>query len=215
MKKQLATLGFKLSHEKYHERYFMRDYVDAIQELAFGHSTHHEHFVKYYSFNPGISYKEVDKIMKDMGTIIVNGTGCNIATFCPFQTPYMEWRVADNDSDEHVTTVIQEIVHLVKDYAIPVLDRYSDIGNVLYDYENKTVHRGFFFHNQCITLLYYIAGNLNKAIAFLEETIERRRFYELHGSLPIEEQGKEYIPMSPIYAYIDFEKRFKAYVGLL
>ena len=136
LNEKLNNVGFRRKNKKT----FIKKYGDGVQSIMWGHSTYHdEPHIKYYSVSVFIDFPIVKKIEKEAG-VLTSGFGRGLGYLGP-NPVYKEWRLADIATEEEITKVIDEVVGLIE-YAMPVIDRYSTIKNVIIDMEDNKLKFG-------------------------------------------------------------------------
>lgn len=202
---KFLSIGFKRQN-----RYkYIRNCGDAVDSLQFGRAHFGEHFVSYYSFTVYIDFKEVNKTCKDMG-VFIGGFGTPIGILCN-EKYFKDWRIANEDSDKYVKKVIDDMADVVKKYAIPFLDKYPTIKEVIKGIEEKKLNR-FLDVSRLTPILYLLNGEKSHAIDFINETLQRMQ-EEKTKLLNDYKMGKCEEPLfKDLDVYIDFADKFKKYV---
>ena len=100
---------------------------------------------------------------------------------------------------------------VVKKYAIPFLDKYPTIQEVIKGIEEKIINR-FLDVRRLTPILYLLNGEKSHAINFIDETLQRMQ--EEKTKLLIDyKMGKCEEPLfKDLDVYIDFADKFKKYV---
>ena len=208
---QLGVLGFKRKRGYS----FVKEMGEAVCELAFSHSTHHEHGVKYYSVNMLIEYPKAQEIInKICKTNLIIGDNIGNVMLEHF---YKEWRVSETDSDDEVAVVVNDIYNVIVSYAIPYFRRHSRIENVLEDLEKCNL-RNQANVDYYLPLLYYLTGNTKLAVSFLErelnrkERLSKKTFDDYPSELPEPHQSIETQEERSYKAYKEFTVKFMQYI---
>lgn len=205
-KEKFLSIGFK----RQNRRKYIRKYGDAVDSLQFGNAHYGEHFVNYYSFTVFIDFKEIDKTCQNIG-IIIGGFGIPIGILCN-EKYYKEWRVADEDSEKHVKKVIDDMADVVKRYAIPFLNKYPTIHEVIKGIEKKEINRHL-DERRLTPILYLLVGERSHAIDYVNETLQGMQ-EEKRTLLKDYEMGKCEEPLfKDLDVYIDFADKFKKYIN--
>lgn len=158
---KLEDIGFKRKNRSY----FYKRTDESILEIAFSHSSKGEPHVKYYYLTILFSFPKVTTIANDIGCTIVDGFSRHLGHIIPANR-FIEWRVPDDDTEEHIMKVTDEMYHLIKTYAMPYFDRYCKIDCIIHDFENSVFP--FFLNPQTIPVLYYIKGQKDKALQYMD-----------------------------------------------
>lgn len=214
LNEKLNHLGFRRKNKKT----FIKKYGDGVQSIMWGHSTYHdEPHIKYYSVSVFIDFPVVKKIEKEAG-VLTSGFGRGLGYLGP-NPVYKEWRLADIATEEEITEVIDEVVGLIE-YAMPVIDRYSTIKNVIIDMEDNKLKFGM--NAKVLSPVLYLAdGQPEMACKYVDnilsnlerkfkiEVSEIQRLRELYGTDNIDvNSGKQ----RELENYRIYAEKLKSYV---
>ena len=212
LKEVMKTHGFKKT-----KREFVRFSGDAIQRIMIGHASQGERGVRYYSCSYLIEYKSIIQAANEM-EVLIYGIGGLIDYLMPQHTGLIEWRLADNDTDGHFLQVIDEINKVIKLYLLPFMDKYSTIEDFLQGVENDNFNQ-ISFDKKTPPIAYYLIGEKNKAISYINDTINR--FVKLSEPTSIHKQTitEEYVKHEFTFNknadcinYQKFAKKFKEWI---
>ena len=184
----LKLLGFKRKGSDG----FMREINGVQQTVNFLYSNRNEHDVRYYNIYIGVSYPKVIEIGKRLECFTVGSVGTNIGYLTP-EKAYKTWRVADAMSEDGLQNIVNDIYKSIVDFAIPYLDKYSVIRNLIGGME------GGVLNNQIdelynMPIFYYLAGEKNNALNYMShrlktmeqkivrEMSEKTNLYKMHGT---------------------------------
>ena len=191
LNRELGVLDFKRKNKNT----FLRKTGETIQKLYFGHSTWGERHVKYYSFVVRIDYLPVIELSKAINddNVLPGIDGGNSGYFTP-QNNYKEWRIAEDDDEEVVEKTAKDIVHDIKLYIMPFLNRYTDMNHVIEDEEKKFYpFNKFFIKDRTLLVMYYIQRGAKYALSYGEHYLEKLRIKDAETPpLRIEEKDLGY-----------------------
>ncbi|MBR1933528.1 MAG: hypothetical protein IJ841_07570 [Prevotella sp.] len=210
-KAMLKQFGFKKRSYQ-----FCRNYGDTIQSVGFGHATNGEKHVRYYSCSYSFEFPKVMEIAKEIGAIPY-GTGGLLGYLMPQRSPLVEWRLSEQDSEEYYLSMIQEIVDAIRDYALPFMERYSTLQAYVEGAEQDAFRHGS-FDRQCMPIAYYLLGDLDSSMRYIEETLQRySRGNSPKGIEVIKTAEFEEVIIHPepdinYVNYLDFSEKFKQWV---
>ena len=146
----MKELGFKKKGY-----FFVREYKESVQSLGFGHSTHGEKHVRYYDLSYGVDYPLIEKLANKIGEDVF-GYGRHAGYLMP-QNTYVEWRLAETDSDEYYLNLINEIIAELKRYVIPHMESISTIRDFIDSVENGIVPYDS-YDNKSVPIAYLLLG---------------------------------------------------------
>ena len=192
--KKLALLGFVRKGKGI----FLRRSNGFEQTLGYGHSARIPHTRDYYIM-VGLECLELAKLGMDLGVYTAGAWGVTIGQLTP-RNNFQEWHVENSASEEDVRDVVSEMVNLIETYAVPFLDKHSDINEVLYEIEEGN---NFFISNRDynLPLIYYMIGKKDYAISCLISEMERK------------ESECRFSPYERIYnQYKDFASKLMAHI---
>lgn len=211
-KELLKELGFKKTKGE-----FVRPYQDALHVLNFGYSTNNERHVRYFNCIFSIQFPKVIEISKSIGEYI-HDTGGQIGYIMPQKT-FVEWRLAEDDTDDYYLNMIQEIIASIRDYVLPYMERFSTLQNFV-DGVGMGIILYEFYDNKTIPVVKYLLGDKEGALKSIERILER---YKRESDRP---RGLEFmsddvcekivIHSSPDRNYVDFyefAEKLKTYIG--
>lgn len=208
---KLATLGFKRKNQSE----FICKRNGFVQTLSFCHSTWQPHTRDYYII-VGLFFTELEQLAMSMGVFSAGGWGKNIGQLMP-ENNFKEWHVENSATEEDVQDIITEMLSLIETYAIPFLDKFSDINKLIYEIEegNSLVPRHADYN---LPLLYDIVGDRECAIRYINQELERKnhkaKISNLKTSIEQENKSKNYIsPAEREYnSYKDFSNKFLKHI---
>jgi hypothetical protein len=92
------------------------------------------------------------------------------------QNTFVDWRLAEDDTDEYYREMILDIQHAVKEYAMPYLSRYSTLQEFVWGVEKKEFNNSF--DPQAVPIAYYLLGEEERAIKYMLNRLRRLDNYE-------------------------------------
>ena len=171
LKGGLLELGFK----KKNINSFCRPYNDCVQMINFGHSTRNEHYVRYYGIIVGARFPKVEEFGNKLD-VMIGSIGTDIGNLMPNYN-HKVWRVTNSDSIDYIQQVANDmLVHIVK-YAIPFLNKYSTIKELIKGIENNDKNVCF-VTDYNLPVLYLMDGEKELAFSHIERVLGK---YELSG----------------------------------
>ena len=204
----MKELGFK---KKGH--FFVRENKESVQSLGFGHSTHGEKHVRYYSSSYGVDYPLIERLANEIGEDVF-GYGCHAGYLMP-QNTYVEWRLAETDSDDYYLNLINEIIAEVKRYVIPHMDSFSTIKDFVDAVEDGTLRYGS-YDNKSLPIAYFLLGEKEKALKYIDNHLDKLAHDDTIGRPPEFLVGEDYLqevyyPQEnrDLIIYQEFAKKFK------
>lgn len=162
---KLASLGFKRKGKDK----FIRTLSGFIQSIGFCHSSPIPHFRNYYIV-VGLSYPEMEDIALDLGVYTAGEWRFTIGHLTP-QNNFLQWKINNSAIEEDVRDTVIEMLNLIETYAIPFLDKYSDINEILFELEegNRFIPRHY-----DLPLIYYMLGEKENAISYVNQELIRK-----------------------------------------
>ena len=204
----MKELGFKKNGY-----FFVRDYKESIQGLGFGHSTHGEKHVRYYDLSYGVDYPLIEEFANKIGEDVF-GYGCHAGYLMP-QNTYVEWRLAETDSDEYYLNLINQIVSEVRMYVIPHMESISTIRDFIDAVENGILRYGL-YDNKYVPIAYLLLGEKDKAMKYIDNHLDKLSHDDTIGSPPEFLVEKDYLqevyyPQEnrDLIIYQEFAEKFK------
>jgi len=206
---RLENIGFKRKNQNT----FVKNCGNIVHKLLFSHSSHHEHGVKYYTIGMMVEFLDIEKLSKEIGVIRTKGWILNIGHILDIPS-YYTWRLTETDPDERITEIVESMYDMIKTYALPFMNRYSNIETLLWEYEfgNLYLTKKIFLDRILVCMMYQVLGQTEKALQFIELTIMERKEWEATGHI----KGRRYpIPTESLDVYLLFEQKFKVYLETL
>ena len=165
----LKDIGFRKR-----EGQFVRNYRESVQELDFGYGSKNEKHVRYYDCLCAVKFPQIDDFASELD-IFTYGCYGQIGYMMPQHT-FVEWRLAEDDTDEYYREMILDIQHAVKEYAMPYLSRYSTLQEFVWGAEKKEFHNSF--DPKAVPIAYYLLGEEECAIDYMLSRLRRLDNYE-------------------------------------
>lgn len=206
---KLSLIGFKRKDKNE----YVREYNGIIQSLAFIHSARIPH-TREYNILVGFCYPEVEKMGNETGIYGAGAWGTNIGYLTP-DNSFKTWLVDNSASEDILNGVADEMARFIETYAMPFLNKYSDINELIYGLEKGDRLISFNYpHN--LPLLYLLNGEKEDAISFLDRELKRKEiiFRNSNKDCPPEAQdnNNSYVPQAErVYkAYKEFAEKLSA-----
>lgn len=162
---KLASLGFKRKGKDK----FIRTLSGFVHSIGFCHSSSIPHFRSYYIMI-GLSYPKLEDLAMDLGVYYAGAWGVTIGQLTP-KNNFQQWLVENSATEEDVRDTVIEMLNLIETYAIPFLDKYSDINEILFELEegNRFIPRHY-----DLPLIYYMLGEKENAISYVNQELIRK-----------------------------------------
>lgn len=166
LNKFFSQIGFRRNRDVG----FYRERNGVLQTIGFPHSSHNEPYVKYYNVSIGVTFPTVMEIGEKLGCYTAGTIGISIGYLTPEKT-FKTWRVADNTSNEEMSNIVSDMFRCVVNYAIPYLEKYSTMPNVIQGIELGTLaNQTDIIYN--LPIFYLLCGEKEKAIRYVNERLE-------------------------------------------
>lgn len=164
---KLSLLGFKRKGQ--HD--FVKEHNGFIQTLSFQHAVSQSHS-RDYTILVSIRNSLMEKIGHDTEVYFVGGWSVNIGYLTPCEN-YKEWFVENSAPNDVRQEIIDDIISNIETYAIPFLNKYSDIKELIHGIEEG--NRFLSFHSGYkLPILYYLNGEYDFAISYMNEELKRK-----------------------------------------
>ena len=164
---KLSLLGFKRKGQ--HD--FIRKCDDFTQTLSFQHAVSQSHS-RDYTILVSIRNSLMEKIGHDTEVYFVGGWSVNIGYLTPCEN-YKEWFVENSAPNDVCQEIIDDIISNIETYAIPFLNKYSDIKELIHGIEEG--NRFLSFQSEYkLPILYYLNGEYDLAVAYMNEALKRK-----------------------------------------
>ena len=152
LERHLVSLGFKRKGGDG----FIREFNGVQQIINFLYSNQNERFVRYYNIYVGVSYPKVIEIGRQLECYTVGTIGTTIG-YLTHEKTYKTWKVTDVISDNDLERIVDDMYKCIIDFAIPYLEKYSVISNIINDMEGGLlINQADELHN--LPIYYYLEG---------------------------------------------------------
>ena len=164
---KLSLLGFKRKGQ--HD--FVKEHNDFIQTLSFQHAVSQSHS-RDYTILVSIRNSLMEKIGHDTEVYFGGGWSVNIGYLTPCEN-YKEWFVENSAPNDVRQEIIDDIIDNIQKCAIPFLNKYSDIKELIHGIEEG--NRFLSFQSEYkLPILYYLNGEYDLAVAYMNEALKRK-----------------------------------------
>lgn len=164
---KLSLLGFKRKGQ--HD--FVKEHNDFIQTLSFQHAVSQSHS-RDYTILVSIRNSQMEKIGHDTEIYFGGGWSINIGYLTPYEK-FKEWYIENSASDNVRNEIIADMISDIETYAIPFLNKYSDIKELIHGIEGG--NRFLSFQSEYkLPILYYLNGEYDLAVAYMNEALKRK-----------------------------------------
>ena len=108
----------------------------------------------------------------DLGVYYAGAWGVTIGQLTP-KNNFQQWLVENSATEEDVRDTVIDMVNLIEAYAVPFLNKYSDINEILFELEegNRLVPR---YAGYNLPLLYYMLGEKENAISYINQELTKK-----------------------------------------
>lgn len=206
-KAMMKELGFKKSKGE-----FVRMHNEACLRLSFSYATQNEKFVRYYYGSFSINYPKVIEEANKIDEYVYGPNG-HIGYLMP-QDGYVDWRLAEDDSDDYYINIINEIVDAEEKYVIPYLEKLSTIRSFVDSVESGTMR--FSYDRKTMPIAYLLLGEKDNALKYINNHLYKLAHNNEIGRLPEIIVGEDYVkeisyPQEnrALINYQEFAEKFK------
>ena len=121
-----------------------------------------------------VEYPEVNKVLSklDYNKNTFDGFGINIGYLCK-DRDFKEYRIADNDEDGIVKSIIDDMVSDIIDYGLPYFDKYSTIDSAISGMETNKIDSTALSPKCSLPLFYLTKGWYEAAIIYVKNMEEQ------------------------------------------
>ena len=166
LERHLVSLGFKRKGGDG----FIREFNGVQQIINFLYSNQNEHFVRYYNIYVGVSYPKVIEIGRQLECYTVGTIGTTIG-YLTHEKTYKTWKVTDVISDNDLERIVDDMYKCIIDFAIPYLEKYSVISNIINDMEGGLlINQADELHN--LPIYYYLEGEKSHALNYMSHRLK-------------------------------------------
>lgn len=206
----LMKFGFRRKNANF----YIRESTESLQRLFFTHATHSERFVKYYTIQLKINYPQIESLAKEMG-LFSYGMAVNIGYLTPNRN-FLEWRVAESDSEDYILDIIENMCMNINNYALPYFEKYSTLEGLLKGIDNQELQNRLDYRF-CQPFLYYLLGDKKRAIDSLDTILKS---IKAHSQLMDDKQNYSissndhvgHLQNKDLQVYMEFTSKFKDFV---
>jgi len=199
LNQRFNAIGFRRKNRET----FVKKKGNAVQELLFGHATYYMHHVRFYDLSYCLDFPIIEKFAKVLGvdyTPMIN----NVFFLIPGQTSFKDWRVDVSDNEDFINKTVNDICQEVEKYAVPFLDKYSDLDVLLDAMEKEQISPDSYDYVRFPAIAYCMLGNYDKAI----EQLHKKKQYILNKKDKISEINFEKMTKS----FTEFENAINKYI---
>ena len=166
--KRLIEAFEKMGFKRKNQYAFVRTKNEALQSIGFTHSTHGEHFVKHYNVKLHVEFPKVNKVLTqlDYKNNTFDGFGINIGYLYEDRN-FKEYRIADNDDDGTVESVINSMVSDMKNYGLSYFEKYSTIESAITGMETGKITSTALWPKYSLPLFYLTNNQYDAALIHL------------------------------------------------
>jgi len=182
-KELMKQIGFKKTKGK-----FVRNEEETIWGLSFGHGSYGQRQVRYYDCLYSVDYPQITEAAKQLGEYVYGHYG-QIGYLMP-EKRFVEWRLADSDTEEYYLNMINNIKEALEKYVIPFMEKYSTMNTFVNGVESENIREPF--DQKAVAIAYVLLGRKDDALRYMDEVIEKEKHKDFFGKGVETEVTKEY-----------------------
>jgi hypothetical protein len=210
-------MGFKRKNQYT----FVRTQNEALQSICFTHSTHGESFVKHYNITLDVEYPEVNNVLSQLNYNgnTSDGFGINIG-YLYEEGYFKEYRIADNDNDRMVSSIIDSMVSDIRIYGLPYFEKYSTIESAIIGMETSKITCTALWPKYSLPVFYLTKGWNESALIYvknMEEQIQKGYEKQIAECLELRKlHGNIKMALPNDYYYRDYQlfaKKVRVFIG--
>ena len=145
--------------------------------------------VRYYYGSFSVNYPKVVETADRIDEYVFGPNG-HIGYLMP-QGKYVDWRLAEDDSDDYYVNMINEIVYAEKKYVLPYLEELSTIRSFIDSVESGTMR--FSYDRKAVPIAYLVLGEKEKAMRYINSHLEKLAHNDKIGRPPEIIVGEDYV----------------------
>ena len=146
---------------------FVKKSNDAKLTLSFGYTTKGTCYLNFF-----INYPKAEMIIKQIGDFQVPQIGGNTG-YLLADKKFKELDVVVLDEKTKTPLILNDIIKSIEQFVFPILDRYSVIKSLLFDYENELLPKVLRIEERLLPVLYFVAGNKERSVDLLDSILEK------------------------------------------
>jgi hypothetical protein len=162
-------------------------YNEANLGLGFSYTGHNH--VRYYYGSYNVNYPKIIELAESIGEYTWGPNGL-IGDLMP-QNKYIDWRLAENDSDDYYLRMIKDIIEVERLYVLPYIEKISTIRYFVEALESDTVR--FSYDRMSVPIAYLLLGEKEKALKYIDERMDKLAHDDEIGRPPEIIVGEDYI----------------------
>lgn len=205
-KELMKQIGFKKAKER-----FVRNEEEAVLELSFGHGTYGQNFVRYYDCLYYVNYPKIEEVALYLGECVYGHYG-QIGYLMP-ENHFVEWKLADTDTDEYYLHMINEIKDSLCRYVIPFMEKHSTIEAFVSGVESGNIKHAY--NLKAVAIAYVLLGRKNDALRYIDKCIEKEKNKDIFGKGIEIKETKDYRMVTSYPQENKFLKDFVAFAQKL
>lgn len=164
---KLASLGFKRKNKSD----YVREYNGFVHTLSFCHSSYIPH-TRDYHILVEFSYPKMEKLARELEAYVGGAWTSNVGYLTP-NNNFQQWNVPSSATEDDVRETVYDMIRLIETYAIPYLNKLSDMNVLLLELEegNSLVPRHADYN---LPMLYYLIGENENARFYIEQELKKK-----------------------------------------
>ena len=201
----LKELGFKKTKGQ-----FVKMHNEACLSLGFSYTSHNH--VRYYYGSYKVNYPKIIELAESIGEYTWGPNGL-IGYLMP-QNTFVDWRLAENDSDDYYLRMIKDIIEAESLYVLPYMEKLSSIRSFIEALESGTVQ--FSYDRKSVPIAYFLLGEKEKAMKYIDNRLDKLAHDDEIGRPPEIVVGEDYVKEiyypqenTALRDYQEFAKKFK------
>ena len=204
-KELLKELGFKKTKGQ-----FVKMHNEACLSLVFSYTSHNH--VRYYYGSYKVNYPKIIELAESIGEYTWGPNGL-IGYLMP-QNTFVDWRLAENDSDDYYLRMIKDIIEAESLYVLPYMEKLSSIRSFIEALESGTVQ--FSYDRKSVPIAYFLLGEKEKALKYIDNHLDKLAHDDEIGRPPETIIGEDYIKVvsypqenKELIIWQEFAEKFK------
>ena len=189
---------------------FVKMHNEACLGLGFSYTSHNH--VRYYYGSYHGNYPKIIELAESIGEYTWGPNGL-IGYLMP-QNTFIDWRLAENDSDDYYLSMVKDIIEAERLYVLPYIENLSTIRSFIEALESDAVH--FSYDRKSVPIAYLLLGEKEKALKYIDNRLDKLAHDDEIGRPPETIIGEDYIKEvyypqenKELIIYQEFAEKFK------
>lgn len=175
IQKGLAEISHSLEFKKTKYCFFKTISYDVIATLHFGMVTQSLKGHIIVNVTVGVSHRKVEelyaKLTGNKNLILKTTIGSQLGYLMP-ENDFKEWDFVEGQDNSNV---FNNLSYCIKTYGFPYQEKMKDFNNLFKAFEKREPGILHIARDRYLPILYYLKGEKQKGLQFIEEAIERQK----------------------------------------